>query len=109
MDDPDQSFIRTYPDIQRLRENAAHDDWRDWRKPVISMVKAGVQLERAVIELQAERELWAKQSAQDRLRIRVEALEAAQRETKNIRKQVLSFFWKLGALVLAAWLGHIWK
>jgi hypothetical protein len=101
-DDDENTFSGNVAALRRDLGTYKDDDWKEWRRVVIRGLEAGEQLERDVAKIRTELPALAKQSAQDGIRIRVEALEAWRETQRGSRRMILNALGAIGLLVLGA-------
>lgn len=106
----DDTFATTLAGIEELRANFRHDDdWLEWRRSVVASVQAGAALEKKINWIIPELKGCARQAALVELRYRVEALEAAKKNSSALTGKLLNLGGKMLLVILGALAARLFK
>jgi hypothetical protein len=98
----DNTFSGNVAALRDALGTSKDDDWKEWRRVVIKGLEAGELLERDVAAVRAEISRFALQSAQDGIRLRVEALEAWRESRRGMGRMVINALGAIGLVLLGA-------
>ena len=108
----DATFASTLSGINELRARYAGDtadDWKQYTISVVNSIRAGERLEREFQEVKQELAKAARAAAVGKLISRIEFLEWEAKAGKGLLRKSGSFVAQVALIILAGYIGHVWK
>ena len=108
----DATFASTLSGINELRARYAGDDNEDWKRyklTFVNLVRAGEKLEREFQGVQQELAKAARAAVVAKLISRIEFLEWESKANKGLFRRAGGFIVQIGLVILAGYMGHVWK